>query len=147
MSRYVYAVLCVLIVAFVLWYSFILWPGAKVISNRLPEEVDHEVRWSDWIIEFDKNEVLFKEKYIDKTIQITGIFDTMIQKGPVQKIILREENSITSVICRIHPTGIIEEDTLLQRGSEVILKGFVERVELDFHLDNCLLISPSLSSR
>ena len=147
MSRYVYGVLCGLIVVLLLLYGLILWPGAKVVSSRLPSEADHDVKLSDWIIEFDKNEDLFLEKYIDKTIQITGYFDTILENGPMQKIILREENSITSVICRMHTSSTIDVDTLLQRGSEVSLMGILERVELDFHLDNCLLISPGLSSR
>jgi len=97
-----------------------------------------EVTVENILFEFQSNERLASEKYVDNLILIKGeIADISISNGNTI-ITLKDKNDISSVICQM-----LAEDNLnalkLEKGDEIIIKGICTGYLLDIMMVRCIL--------
>jgi len=104
-----------------------------------------EVTVKNILVEFESNERIASEKYVDNIILVKGkIADISISNGN-SIITLKEENSDSSVICQM-----LAEDNLnalkLEKGNEVTIKGVCAGYLLDIMMVRCILTNDTFNN-
>jgi tRNA_anti-like len=87
--------------------------------------------------DYKKNEAEADDKYLEKTITVTGTIESISHLAGEITIALKELNEMAGVLCYF-PLNVIDT-SLIKVGSEVTIKGKCQGYFIDVLLTDCVL--------
>jgi hypothetical protein len=126
-------IVCICIVAVV----SILWVFRKTpesVGNSKPEIKTDVV---SIINDYEKSESEANKKYLDKIILVTGTVESIKNTGEEISVTLKEQNSISGVICNFNKNSI--DTSTFITGSVISVIGICNGYLMDVVLSKCVL--------
>jgi hypothetical protein len=105
-----------------------------------------EITAQEILNDYQADEILANEKYVDNLIQIKGeIADISFENG-ISIITLKGTSGVSSIICHLLP-----EDNLnvlkLKKGNQVMVKGICTGYLIDIMMIRCILINDNFNEK
>ncbi len=94
--------------------------------------------------DFEVDEKLANEKYVDNLILIRGVIDDISYENGISIVTLKGENDAPNIICHMLPEANL--DVLkLKKGEQIIVKGICTGYLLDVMMVRCVLTNDNFN--
>lgn len=94
--------------------------------------------------DFEEDEKLANEKYVDNVILIKGLMADISYENGISIITLKGENNFSNIICHMLPKDNL--DVLkLKRGEQIMVKGICTGYLLDVMMVRCVLTNDNFN--
>jgi uncharacterized protein YpmB len=129
-ARIFIIVLLLVIVGVIIGWMYLYKPNRSVENER-----GIEITAAQLVKEFQANEAEANAKYLDKTLQVTGVVSTFDknQEGQVT-IMLSSDDAMTGVFCTL------KDDAKSIVGNTVTIKGFCSGMLSDVRIREAVII-------
>lgn len=96
--------------------------------------------------DYQADERLANEKYVDNLIQIKGEVADIKYENGTSVITLKGENDFSNIICRMLPEANLEV-LKLKKGAQIMVKGVCTGYLLDVVMVRCILINDNFNEK
>ncbi len=130
-------------ITIILITSFGIYAGKRIYNkphlNVAEKAPDNSLLSQNLITEFENNETQANAKYLEKIIKVSGEISELEIAKETRIIVLKGQNSTSSVMCYLTAEENKKWATLKQ-GDAVSVKGICTGYLLDVVLINCVLV-------